>query len=69
MKILSESELAEFLNISKWTVRAWRLRGGLPFIQVGRRIFYQLASVEKWMDEIEGNNKSPLSNEDFVSVM
>ena len=69
MKILSESELADFLNISKWTVRAWRLKGGLPFIQVGRRIFYQLTSVEKWMNEIEENHNSSLNNECLVPVM
>ncbi len=68
MKVLSEKELADLLQISKWTVRDWRLKGGLPHIQVGRRIFYQLASVQKWMDAVETSDNLE-NNERFVSVI
>lgn len=68
MRVLSEKELAELLHISKWTVRSWRLKGGLPFIQVGRRIFYQMESVQKWMNEVEAHCNLPYT-EKLVPVI
>ena len=50
-KVLNERELGKWLNISSWTVRSWRLKGGLPFIKVGQRIFYNTAHVEKWLND------------------
>ena len=68
MKVLSEKELAELLHISKWTVRSWRLKGGLPFIQVGRRIFYQMESVQRWMNEVEVRNNLSATPQ-YVSIV
>lgn len=68
MMVLSEKELAELLNISKWTVRDWRLKGGLPYIRVGRRIFYQIESVRKWMNAVEASCDTA-KIENFVPVM
>lgn len=56
MEILTESELAERLNISIWTVRKWRLNLGLPHLRTARRIFYRWDTVEKWMSDQENKN-------------
>lgn len=56
-KVLNEKELGQWLNISNWTVRAWRLQGGLPFIKVGKRIFYNVAQVKKWLNDCKTNHK------------
>ncbi|WP_021168248.1 hypothetical protein SOV_52550 [Sporomusa ovata DSM 2662] len=50
-KVLNEKELGQWLSISNWTVRSWRLKGGLPFIKVGNRIFYNVPQVEKWLND------------------
>lgn len=57
-KIMNDRELAFALDpsrktITPWTVRHWRIAGGMPFFQVGRRIFYRLESVLAWLDKQE----------------
>lgn len=56
MKIYSEKELAEALEISPWTVRSWRLQSGLPHFRTAGRIFYRMESVFDWMEEEERKN-------------
>ena len=61
--VLSEKELAVKLGISKWTVRRWRLKAGLPFFGTEGRIFYRLESVLKWIEnEEERNSLNTLSS-------
>ena len=59
-KILNDKELALVLDptgsiVTPWTIRKWRLEGGMPFFQVGRRIFYRYDSVINWLDKKETN--------------
>ncbi|MEN6565520.1 MAG: helix-turn-helix domain-containing protein [Veillonellales bacterium] len=54
-KVLNERELGQWLNISSWTVRSWRLKGGLPFIKVGHRIFYNTLHIEAWLNNCKTN--------------
>lgn len=68
MKVLTERELAESLGLSPWTIRKWRLQGGLPHLQVGRRVFYRLQAVEDWMCDMERTSKGPKDSASFVSV-
>lgn len=68
MKVLTEKELADRLGLSPWTIRKWRLEGGLPHLQVGRRVFYRLQSVEEWMRDMERSSGTPKGSESFVSV-
>ena len=68
MKILTEKELAERLGLSPWTIRKWRLQGGLPHIQVGRRIFYRLEAVEAWMDGLERTSSVRRNDASIISV-
>ena len=68
MKILTEKELATHLHLSPWTIRKWRLQGGLPHLQVGRRVFYRLQAVEDWMCDMERASKGPKGPTSLVSV-
>lgn len=51
--LLTESELANTLGISIWTIRRWRKTQGLPHLGIARRFFYRLPSVYKWMSQQE----------------
>ena len=52
-KLLTESELANELGLSAWTVRRWRLTAELPVIKVGGRFLYRIESVEHWLESQE----------------
>lgn len=56
--ILNDRELAKALDptgkiVTKWTVRNWRLTGGMPYFNAGKRIFFRLESVLAWIDQRE----------------
>ena len=69
MEILTEKELATFLHLSPWTVRKWRLSGGLPHIQVGRRIFYRVEAVKAWMKTMEEKREVGLQDKTEVAYI
>ena len=57
-EILNDRELALRLDpsgkiVTPWTIRNWRLAGGMPSFTVGKRIFFRLESVLRWIDERE----------------
>jgi len=63
--VLNDKELAKSLDptgkiVTPWTIRKWRLEGGMPSFSVGHRIFFRLPSVLKWIDERENGKKSPV---------
>ena len=68
ISVVTENELAETLHLSKWTVRKWRLAGGLPHIKIGRRIFYRLQSVEEWLREQESHSVATDDAPKFIAV-
>ncbi|SFM11542.1 helix-turn-helix domain-containing protein [Pelosinus propionicus] len=56
--VLNDKELAKVLDptgkiVTPWSIRNWRLQGGLPSFRVGNRIFFRLESVLTWMDNKE----------------
>ena len=68
ISVVTENELAETLHLSKWTVRKWRLAGGLPHIKIGRRIFYRLQAVEEWLREQESHSVATDDAPKFIAV-
>lgn len=48
MSILTEPQLADKLKLSKWTVRRFRIKEDMPYIKVGKRIFYDPEAVYNW---------------------
>lgn len=61
---MSIDEACEYLNISKTTM--WRLRKGnkIPCFNVGRRVFFNKAILDKWMME-GGTRDEPVSDGAF----
>ena len=56
MKIFTERQLAQELNLSPWTIRRWRVSAGLPHFRTAGRIFYRMESVLAWMNKAEAEN-------------
>lgn len=63
--LLSEKSLAQKLNISYWTVRNFRIKYGMPFVPIGKKIFYNLESVTKWL---QGREQTYLATDINVST-
>lgn len=52
-KYLSEKELASTLGVTRYIIRKWRKREGLPFITAGTRFLYRLSRVKAWLESKE----------------
>ena len=59
-RVLTETEVANWLGLSKWTIRNWRLKAGLPYFGTAGRIFYREDAVLEWMKTEEMRNASRL---------
>lgn len=54
---ICRAALARELNVAPDTMARWAADGmGPPLVKIGRRVMYRLASVEKWLAELEGKN-------------
>ncbi|AHG87559.1 hypothetical protein J421_0043 [Gemmatirosa kalamazoonensis] len=50
--LLTEIDLAQLLGVKPATLRDWRVDGRGPvFVQLGRRVRYRPADVDRWLDE------------------
>lgn len=52
-RCLSEQEVAQALGLSYWAVRQLRLQQGLPHFKCGRRVFYRMETVLRWLEQQE----------------
>lgn len=64
LHVLNDKELAKVLDptgkiVTPWTIRKWRIEGGMPSFSVGRRIFYRLESVLAWISSKEQGEPEP----------
>lgn len=50
MNLLDNSELLMTLTISQRTALRWRAEGRLPYIRIGRKIYYRKADIDKLMN-------------------
>lgn len=50
-KLLTPKQAAESLGLSEATLATWRCRKlrDLRFVRIGRRIFYELAEIERFI--------------------
>ncbi|NLV63679.1 MAG: helix-turn-helix domain-containing protein [Clostridiaceae bacterium] len=53
-EFLTESQLCEWLKISRSTAVRWR-KNGMPFTKVSKAIRYDKDKVQKWLDEKSQN--------------
>ena len=49
-KLLTNSDLSEYLQISRMTLNRWRTLG-MPCLLIGKQVRYDLPLVMKWIDE------------------
>ena len=54
--IMDNDEFLKFMGISKRTAQSWRDEGKISFSQVGNKIYYKMADVDKLL--AENYNKS-----------
>ena len=50
IELLDNSELLMSLTISQRTAFRWRAEGRLPYIRIGRKIYYRKADIDKLMN-------------------
>ena len=50
--LLSESQAADFLQVSPGTLSVWRSTGryALPFVKIGARVRYRRSDLQSWLD-------------------
>ena len=49
-KMMTESELADWLSISKSTLHKLREEGSIPYQLIGSCIRYSTEEIEKWLE-------------------
>jgi excisionase family DNA binding protein len=50
--ILKPEEVSEYTGVSLETLKYWRMQGkGPAHFKLGRRVAYDLAAVDRWLDE------------------
>ena len=50
--LLDETEAAQYCDLSKKTLQAWRsarIENQPPFVKLGRRVFYRPSDLEDWI--------------------
>ncbi|CAL1241923.1 helix-turn-helix domain-containing protein [Candidatus Methylocalor cossyra] len=52
-KLLDKIDTAEALGVSTGTLSVWRSTGRhkLPFVKVGRKVFYRVGDLRAWLDK------------------
>jgi len=58
-QLLTETQTAELLGISKRTLQTWRVRdGSIPFIRIGRCVRYRTEDLNSWIDSNRATSTS-----------
>lgn len=50
-RLLDIDGLEARYGFRKWTVRNWCSQGKIPFVKVGRRVYFRVEDIEQWLDE------------------
>lgn len=50
-KLLSATQLAEYLNLKPVTIRRKAKSGGIPSIKIGNRLRFDKQQIDKWLLE------------------
>jgi predicted DNA-binding transcriptional regulator AlpA len=49
--LLDITELCQRYGFKPWTIRSYCSQRKIPFIKIGRRVFFRVADMEQWLDE------------------
>jgi len=50
---MSRSEAAAYIGVAPQTLAVWASTGrySLPYVRVGRKVFYRLSDLDRWLSE------------------
>jgi excisionase family DNA binding protein len=48
-RLLDIDELCERYGFRKWTIRSYCSQRKIPFLRVGRRVFFRPEDIERWL--------------------
>jgi excisionase family DNA binding protein len=57
-QLISTSEAAVMLGISKWTLESWKAKRKIPFVRMGKRTLFSVSDLETFIEQ----NKVPTRN-------
>lgn len=65
-RFLNVNDVAEYLGMSKDTIRAWTKQGHIPYYKFGRSVRFDMLQINAWIQE-KGpiTDSSESSNSDF----
>jgi excisionase family DNA binding protein len=49
--ILTITELCQRYPFKPWTIRSYCSQRKIPFIKIGRRVYFRVTDIERWLDE------------------
>jgi len=66
---INNEEFRDLLKVSKRTAQRWRMSGRLPFVKIGKKLYYPLDTILNSFSlhvpvSIEGGNSPPLEEWD-----
>lgn len=50
-KWVNLEDIADYLSVSKDTIRAWMKDGKIPFYRAGKRYKFKISEVDRWVRE------------------
>lgn len=60
MDLMDAREAAKYVRVlSYWTLLDLARRGEIPHIRVGKRIFFSIAALNKWVQNLETGGANP----------
>jgi excisionase family DNA binding protein len=60
-ELMTEEQLADYLQVSVSRIRYWRQHAGLPYLKLGKVIRFLPQDVQQWLSTCQQNNfTSPL---------
>jgi excisionase family DNA binding protein len=48
--LLNINELCQWYGVKPWTIRSYCSQGKIPFIKIGRRVYFRVADIERWLE-------------------
>jgi excisionase family DNA binding protein len=50
-RLVNKKELAQYLNLSIYTIDAWVSQNRIPFVKMGSRVLFDLVEIDKWIEK------------------
>lgn len=57
--LLTDTQTAKILRVSAGTLSVWRSTGRyrLPFVKIGRKVFYRRSDIDAWIEKRTRNQE------------